>query len=83
MFYSVHSMRNWHFCLLNCMLGNFECFFFLSSVDFFKDQLFLKKSFRNTIRVSNSLHPDQARHFVEPDLDPNCFQKLSAEDTSK
>ena len=32
-----------------------------------------------TIRVSNSLDPDQARHFVGPDLGPNCLQRLSAE----
>ena len=31
----------------------------------------------------NSLDPDQARHFVGPDLDPNCLQTLSADDTSK
>ena len=37
----------------------------------------------NTIRVSNSLDPDQARHFVGPDLDPNCLQRLSADDTSR
>ena len=31
---------------------------------------------------SNSLYPDQARHFVRPDLDPNSLQRLSADDTS-
>ena len=31
--------------------------------------------------VSNSLDPDQARHFVGPDLGPNCLQMLSADDT--
>ena len=31
--------------------------------------------------MSNSLDPDQARHFVGPDLGPNCLQKLSADDT--
>ena len=31
--------------------------------------------------MSNSLVPDQARHFVGPDLDPNCLQRLSADDT--
>ena len=36
---------------------------------------FLKKSFRNTIRVSNNLDTDQARHFVGPDLGPNCLKK--------
>ena len=34
--------------------------------------------FFNTIQVSNSLDPDQARHFVGPDLGPNCLQRLSA-----
>ena len=38
--------------------------------------------FSETIRVSNSLDPDQARHFVGPDLGPNCLQSLSSEDTS-
>ena len=27
--------------------------------------------------VSNGLDPDQDRHFVSPDLDPNCLQRLS------
>ena len=39
---------------------------------------FKKKSFRNIIKVSNSLDPDQGRHSVGPDLDPNCLQRLSA-----
>ena len=43
--------------------------------------VFLKKeSFRNTIRVSNSLDPDQDLHSVGPDLDPDCLQRLSADD---
>ena len=33
--------------------------------------------------MSNSLDPDQARHFVGPDLGPNCLQSLSADDTGK
>ena len=33
----------------------------------------------NTIRVSNSLDPDQARHFVGPDLGPNCLQRSLAD----
>ena len=74
-----------------CLLGNFACF--LSSVDFFQNQLFLKNSIRNTslsalilsytIRVSNSLDPDQARHLVGPDLGPNCLQRLSADNTGR
>ena len=34
---------------------------------------FFENSSRNTIRVSNSLDPNQARHCVEPDLGPNCL----------
>ena len=36
--------------------------------------------FFNTIRVSNSLDPDQAHNFVGPDLGPNCLQRLSVGD---
>ena len=31
----------------------------------------------NTIRESNGLEPDRARHSVGPDLGSNCFQWLS------
>ena len=30
--------------------------------------------------MSNSLDPDQARHFVGPDLGPNCSQMLSPDE---
>ena len=30
--------------------------------------------------MSNNLDPDQDRHSVGPDLDPNCLQRLSADD---
>ena len=33
-------------------------------------------TFKNTIRVSNSLDPDQARQNVGPNLDPNYLQWL-------
>ena len=53
----------------------------LSSADSFpKNQLI---SFSSSIRVSNSLYPDQARPFVRPGLVPNCMQKLSPGDTSR
>ena len=42
-----------------------------------------KNSFRNTIRVSISLGPDQTRSSVGSDLAPNCLQWLSAEYTSR
>ena len=32
------------------------------------------------MRVSYGLDPDQDRHSVGPDLDPNCLQRLSAGD---
>ena len=35
-----------------------------------------------TSRVSKSLDPDQAQHFVGPDLGPNCLQRLSADNKS-
>ena len=61
-----------------CQLGNF-----LLSADFFSKSIFSHNSFKNTFRVSNSLDPDHARHFVRSDLGPNCLQRLSADDTSK
>ena len=54
--------------------------FFGSSVDFF--YLFFKKKISGIPSVSNSLDQDQARRFVRPDLDPNCLQRLSADDKS-
>ena len=55
---------------------------FLSSVDFFQNQLF-RKNFKITFKVSNRLDPDQARHLVGPDLGPNCLQRILAKDTSR
>ena len=70
---SVSQTRNW--VILHV---------FLPSADFFLSQsTFSKNSFRNTFSVSNSLEPDQVRHFVVPDLGPNCLQKLSADDTDR
>ena len=44
------------------------------------NNLIFSKYFRNTIRVSNILDPDQAKHFVVPDLGPNILQRLTADD---
>ena len=41
----------------------------------------LKINFLGITSVSNSLDSDQAGHFVGPDLDPNCLQRISADDT--
>ena len=50
----------------------------LSSADFFNISFSIKK-IRNAFRVSNSLDPDQDRHFVSPDLGPDFLQRLSAD----
>ena len=63
------------------LLGNSACLFVVCR--FFSKSTFSKNSFRDTIRVANSLDPDQARHFVGPDLGPNCLQRLSADDISR
>ena len=57
---------------------------FLSCADFFfSKSTFSKNCFKNTIRVSNSLDPGQARQNVEPDLGSNCLQKLSVHNTRR
>ena len=33
----------------------------------------------NNITVSNGLDPDQDQHSVDPDLGPNCLQRLIAD----
>ena len=55
----------------------------LSSADSFSKPTVLKNSFRNTVRVLNSLDPGQARQNVGPGLGPNCLQKFSADKTSR
>ena len=47
----------------------------------FSKLTFTINSFRNTIRVSNSLNPDQDQQNVGPDLGSNCLQRLSADKT--
>ena len=53
------------------MLGNFA--FSLSVASFL---LTFSNFFRNIIKVTNILDPDQAQHFVGPGLGPNCLQRL-------
>ena len=56
------------------MLGSFlDVFVF--------NKLFFKKSFRNIIRVSNSLDPDEARHFVG--WVRTVYKDLSADDKGR
>ena len=49
-----------------CMLSNRRLLFF-------KINIFTKKNLSEISLVSNNLDPDQARHFVGPDLGPNCL----------
>ena len=72
------------------MIGAFKLFAcwvilhaFFVICEFFLKITFFKKSLWNTIRMSNSLDPDQARHFVGPDLGPNSLQRLSTDDKSR
>ena len=67
------------------MLGNFLIMLsadFFSKINFYRHfkNYHLKKSFRNTIRESNSLETDQEQHSVGQDLGPNFSQRLSADD---
>ena len=55
-----------------------QFFMIICFVLIFSKSTFSKKYFRNTIRVSNNLDPDQVRHSIGPDLGPNCSQRLSA-----
>ena len=66
LFQSINSLHVGKFILISCCM----MFFFSFKLTFF----FSKNSFRNTVRVSNSLHPDQS---------PNSLQKLSAEGTAR
>ena len=63
--------------------GTFFTSDILSSADFFLKLTFSKIYFRNTSKVSNTLDLDQDRHPVGPDLGPNCFQRLTADDITK
>ena len=61
------------------MLGIFLfCFF----ADFFFKSTFSKNSLGITMKDSKSFDPDQARHFVGSDLDPNSLQRSSDDSSS-
>ena len=67
-----------------CMLGNLHivvvcfviCTLVLASICF-------QRKFRNTVRVSNRLDPDQARRSVGPGLGPTCLQMLNVSTDEK
>ena len=56
------------------MLGNFSCFCCCLLI-FFQNKLFQKNSFKNAIRLSNGLYPDQHRCSFGPELGPNCLRQ--------
>ena len=55
----------------------------LLSADIFSKSTFSENSFRNTIRVSKDLDPDQHKHSVGPGLGLNFLQRLSYQQTTK
>ena len=57
----------------------FCCFVVL----FFKITFFKKNLLAIPSELSNSLDPDQAPYFIEPDQLSNCLQKSSADDASR
>ena len=64
------------------MLGNISRVFVVCC--FFRNHYIFKTYFSYTIKESNSLvDPCQGQHFVRPDLDSKCLQKLhvSADNT--
>ena len=68
-------------CMLGTLYTSFYCLIFCRLFPLLKIKP-SKKLFRNSITVSNSLDPDQARLNVGPDLGQNCLQRSSAYDTS-
>ena len=71
---------------VKCLTSLFACWVIVHVfvvILFFSNSHFSEKIFRNTIRVSNGLDPDQDRHFVGPERGPNCLQSLSEDDKSR
>ena len=69
----THSFANVLYLSIS-VLGNCLCFL-LPSADFVQNQAFTNKPPGTTIRVLNSLDPDQDRHSGGLYLDSNCLQK--------
>ena len=65
----------------NKPFANYVFLILFTSSGLFFNQLFVKTSFGNTFRISNSLDTDLAQHFVGTDLDPNVLQRLQADQT--
>ena len=64
-------------CILVCLLR------IVGVVQIQKKKSFFYFKLLFTIKSSNSLDPDQAKHQnIGPDLGPNCLQRFSADDKS-
>ena len=71
--FGTDSERTKYLRVFNSLHPGYFYMLFLSSAYFVFQNNFFQKL------VSNSMNPDQARHFVGPDLDPNCLPNLSAD----
>ena len=68
------------FVMFNCVLSHSQV---VSQVVSIPGLCRLSYSYKNNIRGSNSMDPDQAWHFVGPGLGPNSLKSLSADITRK
>ena len=85
-FFGGNSIRL-HRSAKKCILNSFWIFPILLLIYLYTLLLCIFNSecwilFQYTIRMSNSLEPDQALHLGGPDLAPNCLERLSADDKS-
>ena len=71
-FYKYNFLHAVYFSCFCCHLLTFSLIF-----------CFSKKSFKNNIRASNCLDPDQDVHSFSPNLGPNCLHRLSTDDKSR
>ena len=80
----MHSrwFKNYTF-VKKCILISFSIFKYCFFYSFTLNYCAIFNSLDATIKVSNSLDPDQAQHHVGPDVGPNCLQRLSTDDKSR
>ena len=69
-----------HFIFINNSFAYLVILHALTSADFYQNQFFSKKLFQEYLQ---SVKQIGYRHFVGPDLDPNCLQRLSADNISR
>ena len=67
--------------LTHCMLGNFP-YLRCRLLTFFQNDSFLILGGTLSAWLSNGSDPYQDQHSVDPDLGPNCLQRVSADDKS-